>query len=621
MTKLMIVESPAKVKKIKSFLGEGWRVEASMGHVRDLPTSDLGVVIADGFRPDYRILKGQENTVRRLLRAIKQAEAVYLATDPDREGEAIAWHILELARPPKKKPIYRVTFNAITKSAVLAAVEAPRQLDTNLVEAQQTRRIVDRLVGYMVSSLVCRALNGRYSAGRVQSVCLRLVVEREREVRHFQSKRYWTLDAKLNTLGGSLTARLVNIKGTRVEQFTAEQVEGLTRNLAGSVFWVSQVEVVEKNRRPAPPFTTSSLQQAASKALSLSPDQTMRLAQILYEAGYITYMRTDGVAIAPEAQEVARQFIGLNYGAEYVPEPPQTYEARMDNAQESHEGIRPADLSRPPASLGSGQGAELYALIWNRFIASQMADARYSHTHATILIGKGLGKPYPMEFAVQGRTLLFDGFLKVYQEALDEGEEGEDHPTLPELANNQALQFVEWLKQEHTTKAPPRYTEAALVQALEQRGVGRPSTFASMVKLIKDKGYARLDKKRFVPTPQGTALFDFLVEHFPRIFDYDYTSHLETELDRIASGDATRLGILMSFWEAFDPALKAAGQVVEERVAARLQPKPTGQNCPKCGGLLVEKQSRNGPFIGCSNYPDCNFTTAIGRFIGVTSGN
>src|SRR5258708_1405768 len=442
MSKLLIVESPSKVPKMWSFLGEGWRVEASLGHVRDLPQNDLGIALSDGFKPVYEILKGKESQVRRLMKAIREADAIYLATDPDREGEAIAWHILELAHVPKKKPGHRVTFTAITKAGVLAAIATPRQLDDNLVEAQQARRLVDRVVGYMASALVCRALSGRYSAGRVQSVCLRLVGEREAEIKAFVAQQYWTLDVRLNTVGGGFTARLTNVKGKKVEHLSAEQVEQIVRGLDGGVFWVGAVEQGEQNRRPAPSFTTSSLQQAASKALGLSPDKTMELAQVLYEAGLITYMRTDGVSIAPEAQQAARQFIAATYGGAYVPEKPQQFEARMDNAQEAHEGIRTVDVARTAESIGGasdGIGARLYHLIWQRFVASQMADARYAQSSATICVGKTPGKPLPAEFAARGRRLLLVGFLKVSQEALDDGEQPDDDEALSPLTVNQSL--------------------------------------------------------------------------------------------------------------------------------------------------------------------------------------
>jgi len=486
--KLVIVESPAKSKKIAGFLGQGWRVEACLGHVRDLPEAELGVEVAADFRPTYAVLPGKGNMVKKLLKAIKDAEAVYVATDPDREGEAIAWHLLKLANVPKDKPIYRALFHAITQAAVREAVAHPRALDVNLVEAQQARRIVDRLVGYLASPLAAKALDGKFSAGRVQSVCLRLVVEREREIETFKPETYWTLALKLAADGNEFTVKLHRVKGADHAFKTREPLDKLAALLQNATFWVGKSGRTVKARSPLPPFTTSSLQQAASKGLGLSPDRTMALAQTLYEQGWITYMRTDGVSIAPEAQTAARDYIAHELGSDYLPPEPPTYTVKTANAQEAHEAIRPTDVSRLPNNV-EGDGAALYALIWKRFIASQMSPARYTVTGAVIYAGKAQGQPFPMEFRAQGRSLLFDGFLKVYEEPADEGEEGnEETGTLPSLKENQSLKLVAPLVKDHQTRAPTRaptrYTEAALVQALEHRGIGRPSTYASMVKAM-----------------------------------------------------------------------------------------------------------------------------------------
>ncbi len=483
--KLVIVESPAKSKKIAGFLGSGWRVEACLGHVRDLPETELGVEVAADFRPTYEVLPGKSNVVKKLLKAIKDAEAVYVATDPDREGEAIAWHLLKLANVPKDKPVYRALFHAITQDAVREAVVHPRALDVNLVEAQQARRIVDRLVGYLASPLAAKALDGKFSAGRVQSVCLRLVVEREREIEGFTPETYWTLGLKLAAEGGEFTAKLHRVKGADSTFKTREPLDKLMTLLQTAQMWVGKAGRSVKARNPLPPFTTSSLQQAASKGLGLSPDKTMALAQTLYEQGWITYMRTDGVSIAPEAQTAARDYIAREHGSDYLPPEPPTYTVKTANAQEAHEAIRPTDVNRLPKDV-AGDGAALYALIWKRFIASQMSSALYTVTGAVIYAGKAPGQPFPLEFRAQGRSLLFDGFLKVYEEPADEGEEGnEETGTLPPLKDNQPIQLVVPQVEDHQTRAPARYTEAALVQALEQRGIGRPSTYASMVKHIQ----------------------------------------------------------------------------------------------------------------------------------------
>jgi DNA topoisomerase-1 len=572
--KLVIVESPAKSKKIAGFLGQGWRVEACLGHVRDLPEAELGVEVAADFRPTYEVLPGKGNVVKKLLKAIKDAEAVYVATDPDREGEAIAWHLLKLANVPKDKPVYRALFHAITQDAVREAIAHPRALDVNLVEAQQARRIVDRLVGYLASPLAAKALDGKFSAGRVQSVCLRLVVEREREIETFAPETYWTLALKLDADGTEFTAKLHRVKGADSTSKTREPLDKLVTLLQTAQVWVGKAGRTVKPRQPLPPFTTSSLQQAASKGLGLSPEKTMALAQTLYEQGWITYMRTDGVSIAPEAQTATRDFIAHEHGANYLPPEPPTYTVKTVNAQEAHEAIRPTYVTHLPNDV-DGDGAALYALIWKRFVASQMSPALYTVTGAVIYAGKAPGQPFPLEFRAQGRSLLFDGFLKVYEEPSDEGEEGnEETGTLPPLKDNQLLQLVAPQVEDHQTRAPARYTEAALVQALEQRGIGRPSTYASMVKTIKDKGYVKVSQKRLVPTENGIALCDFLTAHFADVLAYDYTARLEDRLDRIATGSTTRLEVLRAFWEGFNPQLGRATEYALAQVKGRHTPRP-----------------------------------------------
>jgi DNA topoisomerase-1 len=572
--KLVIVESPAKSKKIAGFLGQGWRVEACLGHVRNLPETELGVEVAADFRPTYEVLPGKGNVVRRLLKAIKDAEAIYVATDPDREGEAIAWHLLKLANVPKDKPVYRALFHAITQDAVREAVAHPRALDVNLVEAQQARRIVDRLVGYLASPLAAKALDGKFSAGRVQSVCLRLVVEREREIETFTPETYWTLALRLAADGAEFTAKLHRVKGADSAFKTREPLDKLAVLLQTAQVWVGKAGRSVKARNPLPPFTTSALQQAASKGLSLSPDKTMALAQTLYEQGWITYMRTDGVSIAPEAQAAARDYIAREHGPDYLPPEPPTYAVKTANAQEAHEAIRPTDVNRLPQD-GDGTGAALYALIWKRFIASQMSPALYTVTGAVIYAGKAQGQPFPMEFRAQGRSLLFDGFLKVYEEPADDGEEGnEETGTLPPLKDNQSLKLVAPLVEEHQTRSPARYTEAALVQALEQRGIGRPSTYAGMVKTVKDKSYVKSVQKRLVPTENGIALCDFLTAYFADVLAYDYTARMESQLDQIAAGGSTLLEVLRAFWDGFHPQLGKATEYALAQVKARHTPKP-----------------------------------------------
>lgn len=606
--RLLLVESPAKQKRITAILGAGWRVEATRGHVRDLPQDKLGVEVDQDFRPQYEVLPRQANTVKRLLKAIREAEAVYVATDLDREGEAIAWHVLQLADLPPEKPVYRVAFTAITESAVKAAIASPRPLDVSLVEAQQTRRIIDRLVGYLVSPLACKALDGHYSAGRVQSACLRLVVERERTISAFTPEAYWTLDARLAAESGEFTARLYSVKGQRIERLSGDQVAVLTEGLKEAALWVGKIQAGEQVRHPAPPFTTSTMQQAASQALGMSPERTMQIAQQLYEAGHITYHRTDGADVAPEAQDAARRFIAQTCGGDYVPNEPPVYQAKARHAQEAHEAIRPTDVMRLPQDI-EGDGAGLYALIWRRFVASQMAPARYAVQTVEVLAGKTHGLPYPLSFRVKSRELVYDGFLKVYQDPPDPDAEPEENPVLPPLSEGAALRLVGWLPVERQTQAPPRFTEASLVRELEKLGIGRPSTYAGMVQTLKQRGYVSLKSKRLVPSEGGAALCDYLTAHFPDLFAAGYTAHLENALDAVAGGQMARLEVLRAFWADFTPQLQAAGKAIQP--AKSTPPVLTGETCPACGGDLVERCGKHGKFTGCTNYPDCGYTRGL----------
>lgn len=614
--KLVIVESPAKAKKIAGYLGDGWKVEACRGHVRDLPEKELGVNVEQDFRPQYVVLPGKGNLVKKLVKAIREADEVYLATDPDREGEAIAWHLLQLAGDLKSKTVYRAAFNAITEEAVKAALAEPRQLETALVEAQGARRVVDRLVGYLVSPLVCKALDGRLSAGRVQSVALRLVVEREREIEGFTPETYWTIRALLDagdvSLGTSaFEAKLHRLKDADVKFASHEQAEKLAGLLREVTFWTGKAGQTTKSRNPLPPFTTSSLQQAASKGLGLSPEKTMALAQTLYEQGRITYHRTDAVHVAPEAQATACAVIRREYGEDYLPPTPPTYKTKTANAQEAHEAIRPTDVARLPDENTEGAGAKLYALIWRRFVASQMTPARYTVTGALIHAGQAQEKPFPLVFKASGRELIFDGFLRVYEEPEDVDAEKDAIGIMPALKEGQPLELLDLPVDESQTRPPARFSEAALVQALEKHGVGRPSTFASMVKVIQDKEYAAVKKKRLIPTETGSKLCDFVVEHFPQIFDIGYTARLEAALDRVASGEMRRSDLLEAFWQGFQPQLKTASEYALAQVKSRPQAKPIGESCPECGGDLLERQGAKGPFVGCANYPTCTYTRNV----------
>lgn len=611
--KLVIVESPAKAKKIAGFLGKGWRVEACRGHVRDLPESELGVDVEQEFRPQYQVLPGKGNLVKRLVKAIREADEVYLATDPDREGEAIAWHLLQLAGNLNGKAVYRAAFNAITEEAVKAALAEPRPLDEALVEAQGARRVVDRLVGYLVSPLACKALDGRLSAGRVQSVALRLVVEREREIEGFNPETYWTVRAVLDAGAAVFDAKLHQLKASDIQFKSQKQAEKLVALLKAASFWVAKAGQTLKLRNPLPPFTTSTLQQAAAKGLGLSPEKTMVLAQTLFEQGRITYHRTDAVAVAPEAQHAAREVILREYGGPYLPATAPIYKTKAKSAQEAHEAIRPTDITHLPDEKAEVDSAKLYALIWRRFIASQMAPAQYTVTGALIHAGKTSGKPFPLVFRASGRKLVFDGFLRVYEEPKDLDEDAEQEGgSVPVLKEGQPLQLVGLPVDQSQTRTPSRFTEAALVGRLEALGVGRPSTFAPMVKVVKDKRYVALKQKRLVPTETGVTLSDFVVEHFPDLFDAGYTARLEAALDRVASGEMSRSALLGTFWDAFQPQLRFATEyaltVQHERLDSRPQAKPIGEACPECGGDLVRRHGPNGPFVGCANYPKCTYT-------------
>jgi DNA topoisomerase-1 len=564
--RLVVVESPAKARTIRGILGPDYQVLASMGHVRDLPHKALGVDVEHSFRPRWVIASKKRETVKRLKEAAHGSSAVYLATDLDREGEAIAWHVLHLLKLARGVPVQRVTFHEITPAAVQSAFRQGGVLNEDLVEAQQTRRVLDRLVGYKISPLLWRRVKGakRLSAGRVQTVALRLVVDREREIEAFEPVEYWTIEALLAqqiTDPIPFLAQLYRIGKEEPDLKNREDAEAIIQALEGALYWVESVKTQRKEQRPPPPFTTSTLQQAASRALRFSPKQTMAVAQQLYEGvklgeeghvGLITYMRTDSTYVAPDAQAAAREVITEYFGAEYLPPRPPSFKTRVKSAQEAHEAIRPTDVRRTPKQvrpfLDERQDA-LYTLIWRRFVASQMANAVYDVTTALIPTGRGSrAERLPYLFRARGRVRLFDGFLRVYEEALDVGEEAEQEKPLPPLRADEGLDLLELIPTQHWTKPPPRYTEASLIKELERRGIGRPSTFASMVTLIQQRGYVRREKRVLFPTPLGFAVCDLLVEAFPELFDYDFTARMEEMLDEIANGRQGRLATLEGFW-------------------------------------------------------------------------
>ncbi len=641
--KLVIVESPAKAKTIQKYLGRGFRVEASMGHVRDLPKNELGVDPEAGFEPVYEISPGKEKVVAGLRKSVRQAEAVYLATDPDREGEAIAWHITQAAGIPRNVPVHRVVFTEITRNAVQQAIARPRQIDRNLVDAQQARRVLDRLVGYKLSPLLWDKVKRGLSAGRVQSVAVRLIVEREREIEAFVPREYWTIEADLlkreprrqnGELKNSFRAVLIERAGKKLDKFdigTQEAAQAIVDDLEGADYVVRKIVRKDKRRTPAPPFTTSTLQQEAGRKLGFSAKRTMAVAQQLYEGvdiggdegtvGLITYMRTDSVNVAREAQEEAREVIAARYGSEYLPEKPPVYRTKSKGAQEAHEAIRPTSSRRLPEAIRSrltNDQARLYDLIWKRFVASQMAAAVFDSTTVDIGAGRSIAGATPgaahdpYTFRATGSVLKFPGFLAVYNVSLDEGEEDEDSERrLPPLAEGEGLDLAQLLPIQHFTEPPPRYTEASLVKELERLGIGRPSTYAPTISTIIEREYVELSDKKLIPTTLGRVVTDLLVEHFANIVDYGFTSEMEQQLDDIAEGEKRWVPVLQSFYEPFERTLAQAQQrmrnVKREEILTEIV-------CPKCNeGRLAIKFGRNGEFLACNRYPECQFTSDFHR--------
>lgn len=621
---LVIVESPAKARTIKRILDGGYDVRASMGHVRDLPKSNLGVDVENGFEPTYVTLEDKQKVIGQLRKAAAKAEAIYLAADPDREGESICFHLRELLKP-KAERFYRVVFHEITGAAVRRAFENPGQLDADKVEAQQARRILDRLVGYSISPLLWKRIRGAkgLSAGRVQTVALRLVVDREREIEAFVLVEYWSIEALLAQQIPDpvpFLAKLWKIDGQEPDLKNRDDAEAIVQALEGALYWVEKVEQKRKRRRPWPPFTTSTLQQAAAKTFGFPPKLTMKIAQQLYEGlplgeegnvGLVTYMRTDSTYVAPEAQAAAREVIARYWGEGYLPPEPPTYKTKVKSAQEAHEAIRPTDPHRTPRQVRpflDEKQDRLYTLIWRRFIASQMKPAVYDVT--TVLIPTAQERRQnrlPYLFRARGRVLVFDGFLKVYEEQKDVGEEKEEESTLPPLTPGEGLDLLELIPKQHWTKPPARYTEASLVKELERRGIGRPSTFAAMVALINDRGYVRREKRVLLPTPLGFTVCDALVAAFSELFDYGFTAKMEDQLDDIASGRAERPVTLEQFWAGLSGALEGAK---EKMPVVRLngeKPQPAGGKCPKCGGKLVRRKGKYGYFTACANYPRCKY--------------
>ncbi len=626
--KLVIVESPAKAKTVGRFLGKAYTVRASVGHVRDLLRSELSVDVDHDFRPKYRVPNEKRAVVKELKELAKTAEEIYLATDPDREGEAIAWHLLESAEIPPDLT-KRVVFHEITQSAISDAFSHPRQINMDLVDAQQGRRVLDRLVGYSISPLLWEKVRSRLSAGRVQSVALRLIVEREREIDAFIPVEYWTIEAELKPEGveSVFRARLARVDDAEPKLENEEIVRGLLDDMEPAPYVISRVKRGERRRRPSAPFITSTLQQEASRRLGYTARRTMALAQQLYEGvdvgeggatGLITYMRTDSTNIAEMAQQEARQFIASTYGNDFLPPTPPQYKTKAVGAQEAHEAIRPTSVLRQPEKIKqylSGNQYKLYLLIWQRFVASQMEAAIYDTLTVEVT---ATGQQHKYLLRASGSAIKFPGFLIVYEEARDEDkapdEEGENVRIPAEIAEGQRQELVRLIPEQHFTQPPPRYTEASLVQILEEYGIGRPSTYAPILSTIQERGYVIREAKRLNPTETGILVNDLLVQYFPEIVDLHFTASMEKGLDEVASGDREWVDVIRGFYAEFAPKVERAKA---EMPATKAELEKVGRACPKCGHDLVIRWGRYGKFISCSNFPACRYTEAWLEKIGV----
>ncbi|HZP26988.1 MAG TPA: type I DNA topoisomerase, partial [Dehalococcoidia bacterium] len=610
---LVVVESPAKARTISSILGRDYEVKASIGHVRDLPKANLGVDPEHGFQPRYIIPKAKRKAVKEIEDAARNASIVYLATDPDREGEAIAWHLVE-AINLDGIPYKRIVFHEITPEAIRKAFEEPRDIDTPLVDAQQARRILDRLVGYRLSPFLWKKVKSGLSAGRVQSVALRLLVEREREIENFDAQEYWTIDVLVEKTGTppSFKARLAGYvdKKRDCDISSETQATALVDFIEGARLRVSDVKQREQVRRPSPPFITSTLQQEASRRLGYSAKRTMAIAQQLYEgvsmgaqgqAGLITYMRTDSLEVGQGAKEEARRYIGQRFGQAFVPKSPRFYRKKVRGAQEAHEAIRPTSMSREPDSVRSFLSNEqyrLYTLIWQRMIASQMADAVYDV--ATAEIEATQDRPEDtLLLRATNTQLRFPGYRQLYVEGRDDDtEEDEGSNPLPELATGDALRILEGFPEQHFTQPPPHFTEATLVKALEEKGIGRPSTYAPILSTIQDRGYVQKQGRQLLPTDLGVVVNDLLVENFPNFVDIDFTAAMEDELDDIANGERAWQPVVQQIYQPLEAALEAASDVPPAR-------EETDEVCDLCGRPMVIRWGRHGRFLSCSGFPEC----------------
>jgi len=607
---LVIVESPTKARTISKFLGKEFKIVASFGHVRDLPEDKFGVDIKNNFKPTYVIIPKAKERIKEIEKEAKKAKLVILSTDPDREGEAIAYHLAYLLKLGKKRPYWRIVFHEITEQAIKEALKNPRKIDMNLVNAQQARRILDRIVGYKLSPLLWRKVAKGLSAGRVQSVALRLIVEREREIQNFKPREYWTIEAILRSRKKEVGSRkefralLVKKDGKKLDQFAIKnekEAKRIVEDLKGAEFKVSKIERKEAKRNPPEPFTTSTMQQVSWQKFSWPAEKTMEIAQQLYEMGYITYMRTDSLNLSELALKMAEDFILKNFGKDYYQK--RIYKTKSKVAQEAHEAIRPTDVEKTPEILVqklNEQQLKLYDLIWRRFLSSQMTQAIFDRTEVEIL-AKNYG------FLAKGQILKFDGFLKVYPMKFEEEE-------LPELEKGEILEVLKILPLQHFTQPPPRYTEATLIKELEKHGIGRPSTYAPILATIQERNYVKKDeKKRFYPTAVGILVNDLLVKHFPEIVDINFTAKMEDNLDKIANGEKDWVETLREFYEPFNALLN---KKYKEINGAGILEK-TEKKCPKCSSQLLIRVSKYGRFLACSNYPKCKYTFDLENSTGI----
>ena len=617
---LVIVESPAKAKTIKKYLGKDFEVLASYGHVRDLVPKEGAVDPGNDFAMKYQVIDRNDKHVKAITAKLKKAEALYLATDPDREGEAISWHLYELLkgrRILKDKLVHRVVFNEITKKAIQDAVANPRELSMDLVNAQQARRALDYLVGFNLSPLLWKKVRRGLSAGRVQSPALRLICEREDEIEAFKAREYWTIEADTEKDRQKFTAKLTHFGGEKLTQFSvtdgqrAAEIENALHAAANGRLDVLKVEKKQRKRNPAAPFTTSTLQQEAARKLGFTVQRTMRIAQQLYEGvdigsgavGLITYMRTDSVNLAGEAIAELRGYIGDKFGPDQLPKSPRQYKTKAKNAQEAHEAIRPTSALNTPEQIGGHLDRDqlkLYSLIWKRTVACQMIHATIDTVAADLGAGEG------NVFRANGSTIASPGFIQVYLEGTDDTKPGDDdEKMLPPLREGEKITLQKIRPEQHFTEPPPRYSEASLVKSLEEHGIGRPSTYASIISTLQDRDYVEMDKKRFIPTDVGRVVNKFLTNYFTQYVDYDFTARLEDELDAVSRGEEDWVPLLEKFWQPFKDRIEHTQENVQRSDVTQ---EKIDEQCPKCGGQLAKRLGRNGVFIGCTNYPECDYT-------------